>query len=173
MISIDVNPNTALVTCPLAVAMSDGSAKNARYVSELPSTRRYLRHRRAADQRGSQRAVEDPLGDVAHRVRSLIAVRWMNVNASHSVIPHSSISTPLARSISLARLELLAERVDLAGEVAQLAEATDRDLDRRDQVALLERLDEVGQGAGVARLLDHLALAEGGEDQHAADLLGG
>jgi hypothetical protein len=28
--SIDVNPNTALVTCPDAVAMSVGSAKNAR-----------------------------------------------------------------------------------------------------------------------------------------------
>ena len=35
--SIDVKPNTAFVTCPDAVAMSDGSAKNARYVSEFPS----------------------------------------------------------------------------------------------------------------------------------------
>ncbi len=38
--NIDVKPNTALVTCPDAVAMSVGSAKNARYVSELPSSRR-------------------------------------------------------------------------------------------------------------------------------------
>src|SRR5437588_11272158 len=35
--SIDVKPNTALVTCRDAVAMSVGRAKNARYVSELPS----------------------------------------------------------------------------------------------------------------------------------------
>ena len=40
LMSIDVNPNTALVTCPEAVAMSVGRAKNARYVSELPSRRR-------------------------------------------------------------------------------------------------------------------------------------
>jgi hypothetical protein len=36
--SIEVNPNTAFVTCPDAVAMSVGNAKKARYVSELPST---------------------------------------------------------------------------------------------------------------------------------------
>ncbi len=38
LIIIDVKPKTALVTCPEAVAMSVGRAKNARYVSELPST---------------------------------------------------------------------------------------------------------------------------------------
>ena len=37
LMSIDVNPNTALVTCPDAVAMSVGSAKKARYASEFPS----------------------------------------------------------------------------------------------------------------------------------------
>jgi hypothetical protein len=36
--SIEVNPYTALVTCPDAVAMSVGSAKNARYVREFPSS---------------------------------------------------------------------------------------------------------------------------------------
>ena len=40
--NIDVNPNTALVTWPLAVAMSVGRAKKARYVSELPSSRSSL-----------------------------------------------------------------------------------------------------------------------------------
>jgi hypothetical protein len=34
---MDVNPKTALVTWPDAVAMSVGRAKNARYRSELPS----------------------------------------------------------------------------------------------------------------------------------------
>src|SRR3954449_10629851 len=40
LISIDVNPKTALVTWPEAVAMSVGRAKNARYTRELPSRRR-------------------------------------------------------------------------------------------------------------------------------------
>ena len=122
---------------------------------------------------GPQRAVEDPLGDVAHAC-ALAHRRALDererLGLLHPALVHQQ---PLGAVDQLARLELLAERVDLAGEVAQLAEAPDRDLDRRDQVALLERLDEVGQGAGVARLLDHLALAEGGEDQHAAQLLGG
>ena len=64
---------------------------------------------------------------------------------------------PLARSIELPRLQLLVERVDLAAERLQLAEPSDGDLDRRDQIALLVRLDEVGQRAGIAGLLDHLA----------------
>src|SRR5262249_37317294 len=42
LMSIDVNPKTALVTCPEAVAMSGGRAKNARYVKELPSSSRSL-----------------------------------------------------------------------------------------------------------------------------------
>src|SRR5918994_7088666 len=60
--NIDVNPNTAFVTCPLAVAMSAGSAKNARYVSELPS-------RSSSFGMGSgrtQRAVDHSLGDGPH-----------------------------------------------------------------------------------------------------------
>ena len=71
----------------------------------------------------------------------------------------------------LACLELLTEGIDLAGQRAQLAEATDGDLDRRDEVGLLERLDEVGEGAGVAGILDDFALAERRQDQHAAQLL--
>lgn len=35
--SIEQNPYTELVTCPLAVVMSVGNAKKARYASELPS----------------------------------------------------------------------------------------------------------------------------------------
>src|SRR5215218_4198233 len=62
LISIEVKPNTALVTCPLAVAMSVGSAKNARYVSEFPSRRRSFT--RGASR--TQGAGEDPLGDIAH-----------------------------------------------------------------------------------------------------------
>ena len=103
--------------------------------------------------------------------RSLIAVRWMNVKASCSRVSelvHQHALGPLDR---LARLELLAEGVDLAGHRPQLAEPPDGDLDGRHEIALLERLDEVGQCAGVARLLDHLALAEGGQHQHAAQLL--
>ena len=43
LISIEVKPNTALVTCPDAVARSVGRAKKARYVRELPSMRRTVR----------------------------------------------------------------------------------------------------------------------------------
>jgi hypothetical protein len=53
---------------------------------------------------------------------------------------------------------LFAKGVDLAGQVAQFAKAPDGDLDGGDQVALLERLDEVGERACVAGLLDDLAL---------------
>ncbi len=52
-----------------------------------------------------------------------------------------------------------------------LLEAAERHLDRRDQVALLERLHQVGQRAGVARLLDEVVLRERGEDQNRAQLL--
>src|SRR5438552_267104 len=38
LMSIDVNPNTAFVTWPDAVAMSVGRAKKARYASEFPSS---------------------------------------------------------------------------------------------------------------------------------------
>ena len=41
------------------------------------------------------------VGFVSVVVRSLIAVRWINLKASPSRIPHSSISTPLARSMVL------------------------------------------------------------------------
>src|SRR5260221_8827702 len=38
--SIDVNPYTAFVTWPVFVASSGGNAKNARYASEWPSSKR-------------------------------------------------------------------------------------------------------------------------------------
>jgi hypothetical protein len=75
------------------------------------------------------------------------------------------MSLPLARSTIL--------RVSSCS--SRLAEG---DLDGGDQLAALERLDQVGEGAGVAGLLDEVALAEGREDQHggpalAGDLAGG
>src|SRR5579862_7476726 len=39
MVSMDVKPCTAFVTCPALVARSMGRAKKARYTSELPSSR--------------------------------------------------------------------------------------------------------------------------------------
>ncbi|CAB4895251.1 unannotated protein [freshwater metagenome] len=67
---------------------------------------------------------------------------------------------------------MLFERVHLAAEGLQFTEAADGDLDGRDEVALLIRLDQVGQRTGVAGLLDDLALAERREDEHAAQPLG-
>ena len=119
-----------------------------------------------------QRPVDDPLGDVAH-LRALAHRRALDeregVLLRHPPLVHQDALGPFDR---LARLELLAERVDLAGQGAQLPETPDGHLDRRHQVALLERLHQVGEGAGVAGVLDDLALAERREDQHAAQLLG-
>ena len=53
----------------------------------------------------------------------------------------------------------------------QLGEPADRHLDRRHQVGLGERLDQVGHRAGVARPLDEVALAERGEDDDRGDPL--
>ena len=47
----------------------------------------------------------------------------------------------------------------------------ERDLDRGDEVALLERLHDVAQRAGVARLLDEVVLRERGEDQDGGEAL--
>ncbi len=194
--NIDVNPNTALVICPLAVAMSAGRAKNARYVSEFPSSSSSLltaaspsevfaasegfrgmpsANPRMHENLGCHDGRSDPsrMRSAIWRIfeRSLIAVRWMNVKASCSLMLSSSMRRPFARSIALRGGELFAEGVDLAGERAELAEPADRDLDRRHQIALLERLDEVGQRAGVTGVLDDLPLTERGEHEHPAQLL--
>src|SRR5205823_2399963 len=63
-------------------------------------------------------------------------------------------------------LELLLEALHLPLERLDLGEATQGDLDGRDQLALLKGLDQVGEGTRVAGLLDQVALAEGGEDEH-------
>ena len=47
----------------------------------------------------------------------------------------------------------------------ELGETTDRDLDGREEVGALERLDEVGEGPGISGALDEVALAERREDQ--------
>ncbi len=106
------------------------------------------------------------------RDRSLMAVRWMNVNASPSRIPHSSINTPLARSMIFRDSNCSTERIDLAGEVLHLAKSPDGNFDGRNEIALLVRLHEVRQGPGVACFLDHLALAERRQHQNATDPFG-
>jgi hypothetical protein len=59
----------------------------------------------------------------------------------------------------------------LVGQRPQLLEAAQRHLDRGHQLGALERLDQVGQRAGVAGLLDEVALAERREDQHGGTAL--
>ena len=63
--------------------------------------------------------------------------------------------------------------VDLALERRELRVPAEGQLDRGDEVALLERLHEVGDRAGVAGLLDEVALGEGGEDQDRGEALTG
>ena len=88
--SIDVKPNTAFVTWPDDVAMSVGRAKNARYVSELPSSRRSFGHRssvrsRPLDAQGTRLPSSTCSATAAIVVRVRIAVCWMNEKASASV----------------------------------------------------------------------------------------
>jgi hypothetical protein len=52
---------------------------------------------------------------------------------------------------------------------SSFAEPPDGDFDRRNQIALLERLDQVRQRTGVPCLFHDLALGEGRQDQHPAE----
>ena len=54
-----------------------------------------------------------------------------------------------------------------------LLEARHGHVDGGDELAALERLDQVGGDAGVTRLLDQVALAEGGQDEHRHPVVGG
>ena len=80
----------------------------------------------------------------------------------HGVLVHEDALGPVD---DLARLEPLGQIADLGLEALQLRVPTERNLDRGDEVALLERLHDVAHRAGVARLLDEIALRERGEDQ--------
>ena len=85
----------------------------------------------------------------------------------------SSIRLPLARSTILRVSSCSSSAGAWSCERPHLPEAADGHLDGGDQLAALERLDQVGQGAGVAGLLDEVALAERGEDEHGGAALGG
>jgi aminoglycoside phosphotransferase (APT) family kinase protein len=76
---MEVKPNTALVTCPEAVAMSVGSAKNARYVSELPSSRRSF------IEGDSRRGVSHPQPPVRTAASVRGVVTWLRDRSEQSV----------------------------------------------------------------------------------------
>ena len=88
-----------------------------------------------------------------------------------SFMPCSSMSRPLARSTSRRVSSCSSRLLTSWAEGLHLLEAAQGDLDGRQQLALLERLDQIGQGPGVARLVDQVALAEGGEDEHGGQSL--
>ena len=145
LISIDVKPKTAFVTWPPAVAMSVGRAKKARYVKELPSRRRIL------DTAGSpvreQLAVEHELGDVLHPdpvVHGPLLDEREGVRLRQSVDVHQPALGPVDQ---LAGLQPLLERADFSTERLQFGVAGVGQLERGHEVALLERLDQVGQRA--------------------------
>ena len=101
--------------------------------------------------------------------RRSIAVFWIQRNASGSESPEALLQDALGPVDLLARLEAVAEVRDLRLELAQLGEPAQCHLDRGHQVGLVERLDQVGHRPRVARPLDQLALAEGGQDHHRGD----
>ena len=118
-----------------------------------------------------QRAGQDAVGDIAH-ARPLTHRRALDegerVAFLHAVLVDEHALGPVD---GLARFQLLAKGIDLAAELLQLAKAPDGHFDRGDQVALLVRLHQVRQRAGIASILHDFALAEGGEHEHAADSL--
>src|SRR5690606_6036394 len=89
--------------------------------------------------------------------------------SGHAELVHEPALGPVD---DLAGLELLLEAGRLLVQRLDLGEPPERDLDGRDELAALERLDQVGLGTGVTGLLDEVALAERREDEHRADALG-
>src|SRR5262245_65736725 len=95
------------------------------------------------DRSGGEHAVDDPLGGLAdaHAVRHrLLLEEPPRVLLAHPVLVHQ----PAFGTVDdLARLEPRPAVLDLALERRELREPADGDLDRRHQIALLERLDEI------------------------------
>ena len=105
--------------------------------------------------------------------RRSMAVFWIQRNASGSVSFNCSCSTPLARSTALRVARLSWRSATSASRSGDLGESAHRHLDGGNQVALRERLDEIGHRAGVAGPLDEVTLREGGQDHHGCDALAG
>ena len=140
-------------------------------VSSGRTSQRQCRRRSAVTRRASPLSTSSETARI--EVRLSIAARWIQRKASGSLSPCWVISTPLARSISLRASSRSRRPVDLGLQRAHLGEARRRHLDGRQQVALLERLDEVGHRAGVAGPLDEVALAERGEHDDRGDARAG
>ena len=105
--------------------------------------------------------------------RRFMACCWMNRQACCSVRLWLSISWPLARSISRRASSRSARSPTSRSRATSSEYRPEGHLDGRDEVALLERLHQVGEGAGVAGLLDQVALGEGGEDEDGGAALAG
>ena len=108
---------------------------------------------------GREVLVDDSLCDVGdlrpvrHR---LLLEEPPRLLLGHPVPVHEASLRPVDR---LPSLEPGVQVADLLLERAELGEAPERDLDGGDEVALLERLHEVRERAGITRLLDQVALA--------------
>jgi serine/threonine protein kinase len=121
---------------------------------------------------------DDLLGDLLHGLpplHGLLLDRAEGLRLGHALLVHEQA---LGTVDELARLEPSGEVVDLGLEPGHLAEAPRGDLDGREQVVLLEGLDEVGHRPGATGLLDQVPLAECREDEDGGqpllgDLLGG
>ena len=81
---------------------------------------------------------------------------------AETVLIHEGALGPIDH---LAGLESLGQVPDLGVERHHLLVPPDREFERRDEVALLERLDEVADRTSLARLLDEFALGERSEDE--------
>ena len=122
-----------------------------------------------ARRRGGE-LLDDGLGDVLHgeatvHRRLLDPAEGLGLGEAHLLVEEA-----LGAVDELAGLEALDEVADLGLERDDLRVPGECDLDGRQQVVGGERLDDVGEGACLARALDELLLAERGEEHDRCDV---
>ncbi len=89
-----------------------------------------------------------------------------------SLIECSSMSRPFARSMFFRASSRSARSAFSFSSATICSKRPERHLDRRQELARLERLDQIRQRARIARLLDEVVLRERGEDQDRGETLG-
>ena len=117
--------------------------------------------------------LDDAVRDLAHRLAEVHGGLLDPAERLRLGQPEPGLQQALGAVDGLARLQALGQVRHLGLDRGDLGEAGPRDLDRRDQVGLAERLDDVRHGAREPRPVDQLALAERREHDHRRDPVGG
>ena len=128
--------------------------------------RRHVSIRLGLFRLGSEDAADDVVRDLvnlAAGVHRVLLQEAPRIRLAEPVLVHQPA---LGAVDDLARLEPFGEIGVLLFERDDLFEAPERGDDRGQEVARLERLDEIRERARVACLLDEIVLRERGEDEH-------